>query len=140
MSEVTVIDEIGTSADSLWKLVSNFGDLSWSPMIESCTLEGEGVGAVRTLLPKGAPAPLQERLDFQDAATHSYGYSFVGENTMPCENYRATVKIADLGADRCRIEWRGSFEPKGASEEKVSGIFAAIYRGAIAAYKELLEK
>ncbi|MCP4003959.1 MAG: SRPBCC family protein [bacterium] len=140
MSEITVIDEIGASADSLWELASAFGDLSWLPSIESCSAEGEGVGSVRTIMAKGSPKPVQERLDAIDPSTRTYTYSFVGESPLPCENYQATVKLVDLGADRCRIEWRGSFEPAGLSEEQLSGIFEAIYRGAIAAYKDKLEK
>ncbi len=140
MSEVRVIDELNTSADSLWAIAGNFGDMSWSSAIESCSVEGEGVGAVRTFTPKGAPEPMQERLEAFDAAARSFSYAIIGKNPLPCDDYLAHVKISELGADRCRIEWTGSFEPRGVPEDKVKPIVEGIYRGAIAAYKKLLEK
>lgn len=139
MSEVLVVEELNASADAVWELVSDFGGvLKWSAMLESCEVEGEGVGSVRTLRMPGAPA-IVERLESLDAATRSFSYSIV-EGPLPVEQYVATLKVSDRGADRCEVEWRSSFEPVGAPEEQVVGIIRGVYEGGIKGIRQALEK
>ena len=42
--------KLSASADEVWARIGPFGGLAdWHPAIDSCTQEGQGVGAVRTL-------------------------------------------------------------------------------------------
>lgn len=140
MSEVKVSDEIQASADAVWELVRDFGGImKWSAGgIEGVEVEGEGVGAVRTLrLPGGAS--LQERLEAHDDAARSFSYSFVGKLLLPAENYYATLTVVPVGADKCRVDWGSTFEPKDVPEAQVTGIIEGIYKGGIGAIKKVLE-
>ena len=45
MGQARVVDEIATSADSLWDLVRDFGGIQrWNPTLSSCELDAPGVG------------------------------------------------------------------------------------------------
>lgn len=139
MSEVLVKEEVNASADAVWELVRDFGGvLKWSSALESCEFEGEGVGAVRTLHMPGAPA-IVERLESLDDATKSFSYSIV-EGPLPLDDYLSTLKVSDRGADRCEVEWRSTFEPKGAPEEQVVGLIRGVYEGGIKGIRQALEK
>ena len=100
MAEVKVEQEIGASADRVWKLMRDFGGLkAWSPGIESCEVEGEGIGAVRTI--KMGTISLKERLEYLDDATRTFRYSIV-EGPIPVSEYLATVSVSEAGPDRAR--------------------------------------
>ena len=63
MGSVKVVENVNASADRVWELFRDFGGISrFSQGIDSCTVEGEGVGAVRTLT-MGGGLKLQERLE-----------------------------------------------------------------------------
>lgn len=138
MAEVVVKDEIRASAQAVWDLVKDFGGLQrWMDAINSCEVEGEGVGAVRTLGLQGAS--LRERLEAYDEATRTFSYSIL-DGPLPVQNYVATLKVMDRGADHCGIEWASQYEPAGAPDEQVRGIIQGVYTGGIAAIKKRLEK
>ena len=66
-------DSFEAPADAVWSSFQDFGGISkWAGrMIKGCTLEGEGVGAVRTLtFTQGNP--LRERLVQFDDADRSF--------------------------------------------------------------------
>jgi hypothetical protein len=139
MAEVRVVEEIGASADAVWELVRDFGGvMKWASTLESCKVEGEGIGAVRTLaLPGGAA--IRERLErFEDAA-RSFSYSIL-DGPLPVEDYLATLVVRAKGADRCEVDWASTFEPKGVPEERVLGIIRGVYEGGIREIKKNLEK
>jgi hypothetical protein len=71
MASVKVTDRIAASADRVWDLVCDFGGIGrWAAAVESVTLAGEGIGAVRTIgLPGGVK--LQERLEASDDRTRT---------------------------------------------------------------------
>jgi len=139
MTEVIVKQEVRASADAVWELVRDFGGVAqWSSAIESCDVEGEGIGAVRTL-GLGAAGAIRERLESLDDATRTFSYSII-DGPLPVDNYLATLKVIDRGADACEVDWRSTFDPKGAPEEQVQSIIRGVYDGGIAEIKKNLEK
>jgi len=139
MSEIVVKQEVAASADAVWDLVKDFGGVQgWSSAIQSCEVEGDGIGAVRTL-GIGQGPPIRERLESHDDGAKSFSYSII-DGPLPVENYLATLKVHDRGADRCEVEWGSQFDPKGLAEEQVQGIVRGIYEGGIKEIKRNLEK
>lgn len=136
MAEVKVEQEIGASADKVWKVMRDFGGLkAWNPGIESCEVEGEGIGAVRTI--KMGNFSLKERLEHLDDATRTFRYSIV-EGPIPASDYLATVTVTEAGPDRARIVWGSRFEPNGASVADLTGLFEGVYKGGISSLKKSL--
>jgi len=133
MAEVVVRRRVAAPAERVFAVLADFAGLAdLSPAIESCTVEGEGVGAVRTLRMAGGLS-LQERLESHDAAARRFSYSIIGENPLPFRDYLSTVTVEPDGADACRVDWRGRFEPKGDDEAGPAGIVHGIYAGGLAA-------
>ncbi len=131
MSKVRVEEEIAAEAEAVWDLMSDFGGLcSWNSGIESCELEGEGVGAVRTLSMGGLT--IKERLESVDPTAKTYSYAII-EGPIPATGYLATVVISDAGQGKTKILWTSEFEPNGAPEADLVQLFEGIYAGGIKA-------
>ena len=130
MAQVRVEEEIAGDAAAVWNLMSDFGGLkAWNPGMESCELEGEGVGAVRTIVMPGGIS-LRERLESLDHANKTYSYSIV-EAPLPATDYVATVVVSEAAPGRTKIVWSSEFEPAGAAESDLVALFEGIYKGGI---------
>ena len=139
MTEVKVSETIAAPAAKVWELLGDFGGVTkWGgSMLQSCTVEGTGVGAVRTIgLPGGMS--LQERCEALDAAGRSLTYSIIGKSPIPIRDYVSTCRVVESGPSECRVDWNGTFEPDGASEEQTQNMVRGIYTGGIAGVRKLL--
>lgn len=135
MARVEVQDEIEASKELVWDLVSDFGGIGRiSPEVESCEVEGEGVGAVRTIRTSGVL--IQERLEELDGDNCVFSYSML-EGPIPFTNYVAHVRLSDAGPRRTAIRWSGTFEPlAGIPAEQLEQLVRGIYQGLIAGVKK----
>jgi hypothetical protein len=139
MAKVEVSETIGAPASRVWELLGDFGGVTkWGgPMLQSCKVEGEGVGAIRRLgLPGGAE--IAERCEAYDAEERSLTYSIIGQSPIPIRDYLSTVRVVELGPNECRVDWNGRFEPAGVAEEQAQGMVRGIYTGGIAGIRKLL--
>lgn len=138
MTEVKVSETVAAPAARVWELLGDFaGVTKWGgSMIKSCTVEGEGVGAVRTVGIGGIS--LQERCEAYDEAGRALTYSIVGESPLPLRNYLSTCRVVETGANECRVDWSGTFEVKDVPEEQAQGMVRGIYTGGIAGVRKLL--
>ena len=53
MTTVKVVEPIAANAGDVWKILSDFGGIKVGGPIEAFEIEGEGVGAVRTITTGG---------------------------------------------------------------------------------------
>jgi len=137
MASVKVTDRIAASADRVWDLVRDFGGIQrFASNIESVSVQGEGVGAVRTVTLPGGMS-LQERLEACDDATRTFQYAIVGSHPLPFDDYLATIRLCEDG-EGCQIEWSSQFAPRAGAESQASAIVESIYRGGIAGMKKAL--
>lgn len=136
MPKVRVEEEIAAEARAVWRIMSDFGAMkTWNPQIETCEMEGEGVGAVRTFSMSGLT--IKERLESLDELRMTYSYSII-EGPVPATGYVATVTVSGAGAGRTRILWTSDFEPAGAPEADLIALFEGIYRGGIQAVAKVV--
>jgi hypothetical protein len=130
MTTVQVVETVAASAGDVWNILSDFGGIKVGGAIEAFKIEGEGVGAVRTITTGGGQ--VIERLDVHDADSFTFAYSIINDdNPLPVSSYSATVKITPNGDNACSVDWSGTFEPKGADEETASKVVRGIYTGGI---------
>jgi len=139
MSEFQKEGDFELSADALWRVVRDFGDVSWLPGHPDFESAGGGVGMIRTIRTPRLPA-VRERLDAIDEAGRAIHYALIEGNPMPVRDYRATMKVVDLGAGRSRLEWSSRWEPDGVSEREARAAVDALYTGVLGAMKANLEK
>jgi len=140
MTNVTVKGTINVPADVIWKTLSSFRDVEkYIPLIKSSTVEGSGVGAKRTcIIPNqsGEEGKVEEELKSFDNGSKTFSYS-ITSSPLPLVNYLSTVKVKDLGNEKCEVEWSSTFEPKGMAEEEVAKMMNDIYVTAIDGLKKL---
>ncbi|HTO53416.1 MAG TPA: SRPBCC family protein [Myxococcota bacterium] len=113
-------------------LVDDFGEMKkiMGDAVESCVLEGRGVGAIRRVRARGVPGEMAERLDAAfDGRLMSY--SIVGPTSLPLEYYVATVTLADAPDGGCAIQWASNWTAKGAPEDSVRRMLTGLYNGII---------
>jgi hypothetical protein len=115
MSDVKVSESLAAPAAKVWAFLGDFGGIGkWGgPMLQSVTVEGSGVGAVRTIgVPGGAT--IQERCEALDETGRSLTYSIVGKSPIPIRNYRSTCRPknrAPSSPPRCRQAFRHFSKP-----------------------------
>ncbi len=134
MAQAHVSHRFPISADALWALIGDFGDVGkWSGRPpEACIQDGEGIGALRTLtLADGGQ--IVDRLDAQ--GPYFYSYSIV-TSPLPVKAYTATMAVAAIDDGTCELTWRGDVEPDGVSDAEAVALFEGFYRYGIA----LMEK
>ncbi|MCE7998750.1 MAG: SRPBCC family protein [Rhodobiaceae bacterium] len=135
----TNVDEVFEhSADEIWDLIGDFGDMGrWSGRPpEACVQDGEGIGCLRTItLDDGQK--IVDRLEAETAL--SYSYSIVSA-PLPFESYRATMAVEPIDSTSCRFTWSGEFEPKGIADDKAIQFTQAMYHMGIGLMKDTLAK
>ena len=132
MSVVIETASFAVPASRLWALVCDFGSLDKiMEGVDECVLEGEGVGATRTIATGNGQ--IVESLDVLDHEKMTLVYSIVS-GPMPFKNYSATMVVAADSDDSCSLTWTGSFEADGVPPEKAERIASGVYRAGIAGY------
>ena len=137
MTKASVRDEIGAPIAAVWACFADFGDLSaWAPGPPQVTVDGQGVGSIRTVWADGKPN-VRERLETYDATRRTFSYAIL-ESPFPFSDYVATVRLDDLGGGRTAIEWSSTFEPRGLSAEQTTAVIEGTYQMFIARLKDTL--
>ena len=98
--------------------------------IESCTVEGSGIGSCRHIVLKGQPGKVVERLE---AAYDErlFSYSIVDESPLPLDHYHAVVVLKDAPNGGCTVAWGSNWVAKGASNDEVKGLLSGLYTALI---------
>ncbi|MBW2315642.1 MAG: SRPBCC family protein [Deltaproteobacteria bacterium] len=139
MASYEIEGDIEMSADALWRVLRDFGDVSWIPGNPDYESEGEGVGMVRTIRTRSLPT-VRERLDAIDEESRTVHYRVLDGNPMPVDDYRASMRAVDLGKGRSRLVWRSTWEPKDVSEEDARKAVHGLYSGVLRAVQKNLAR
>jgi NADPH2:quinone reductase len=138
MGQVSEKVSMPVAADKVWQTLRDFGGMNkWAPGIANLSLQGAGVGAVRTMTFQDG-SRVVERLESRSDASRSLSYTIL-ESTLPVEGYVASLTVRDLGASGCEVEWFSTFGAKGAAEEDVSRMLALGYRRSLSGLQKSLK-
>lgn len=130
MAEAKVVKKVAAPADEVWAILSNFASIEAGGPIEAVEYIGEGVGMVRHISMGGGT--VSERLDVHDSSQRTFSYAIINDDSpLPFTNYSATVHITDDGDGSSTVDWTGTFEPRGVTEEQAINTATGIYAGAI---------
>ena len=111
MSYASCMTLINLSADAIWQVISDFGAAGqYLAGVVDCTVEGEGVGALRTLTSADGSA-IVERLETLDAASQRLSYALLTDT--PFSNCLTAMAVRDLGPHQAELTWSASFQPDG---------------------------
>ncbi len=128
MTKVHVTDTVSAPADTVWQMLYDFGGLEklLPDMIESCVVEGTGLGATRDVVLKDGGSAF-ETMSKLDEAGKCFDYT-LDRSTLPLENYVATVKVRELDAGSCQIDWSSVFDGVGMTEEESVEFATGLYQ------------
>jgi hypothetical protein len=116
----------------VWDLVSDFGAVDrWSIDPVRCTVDGSGVGAIRTV--QRGDRTVRERLEHWDATDHSFSYSFVDDMPLPVTDLVATISVRDAstGGRETEITWSARGEVAEPDRAVVHDTLARFFTGRI---------
>jgi hypothetical protein len=137
MGQVSVKVSMPVAADKVWQTLRDFGSMhKWASGIAGLSLQGAGVGAVRTMTYQDG-SRVVERLESLNDAGRTLSYTIL-ESTLPVEGYVASLTVRELGAG-CEVEWFSTFGAKGAAEQDVSRMLAVGYRKALSGLQKSLK-
>ncbi len=98
---VRTIDVPGAEA---WAAIRAIGGLDrWFPVISTCRVEGEGVGAIRTL-GLGDGGEIEDRVEEIDDAARRFRYLRM-RHPFPAASYKGTVLVRDAGVGKAEVTW-----------------------------------
>lgn len=134
MHQIVTHHDFDAPAAQLWDYLADFANIErWWPkdipavQIERVELEGEGIGLIRHIYNKGYPAPVSERLDFQDPATLTYKLSIVGARPAGLTEYQATGRIEPLGEARSRLHYHSVFATESGKPDEAEAFLRMAY-------------
>ena len=129
MLNVTMKTKVNASPQQVWDTIKDFNGLpKFIAAIADSTMQGSGVGAVRTLtLQEGGP-PIVERLESFDEQARTLSYSII-KSPLPLTQYLATMEVHDLGGSQCELVWSSTFQAVGASDDEAKKVVEGVYTG-----------
>ena len=139
MASVNVQEHVEAPADSVWKLLADFGGIQKIAdprFITGCECDGNEVGSVRTITMADGSA-VQERLETLEQGSRRLSYSILGDCPLPVKDYLATVKVTEADAGTCRVDWQSTFEATG-PVEKAEKMIRGVYTGGVACIRKVL--
>lgn len=136
MTQAKVVHMFDVSADQLWELIGDFGDVGKWSTSGSCVSEGDGVGALRTLTLDDGRI-IVDRLE--DFGNWHYSYSIV-ESPLPFHRYLAKMEVMFTSAEKCKLIWSSDFQPKGMNDEKAIEYIEGVYHWGIGMMIEALKR
>ncbi len=125
---ILVEKTIPVSRAKVFAALTNFGGINkLVPTIESVTLQGSGVGALRTIILKGFKGTIVERLEVAFDG-RLFSYSIVAESPLPFEHYHAVIELADAPNGGCLVKYACNCDAKGTSSpDEVKGFLTPLY-------------
>lgn len=129
MAEISNSIRIERSADEVWKVVSDAGNIAdWVPILASSRMEGDS----RVCELEGG-GRLVERILRNDDAARTIEYD-ITESPLTFDDYLATVRVDDDG-DAALVTWTMRIEPAEMAE-----MMRPVNEGGLAALKEYCER
>jgi hypothetical protein len=137
MTQASCKISIDIPADAIWQVIGDFSAAcQYLVGVVNCTVEGEGVGARRTLTSADG-STIVERLETLDGVAHRLSYALLTDT--PFRNCLTTMLVRELGRSRAELEWSASFEADGLPAEEARELLADALAANCLALKQLLE-
>lgn len=130
MAKVSVKKVINATAHTVWEYISNWGGTNeWIPGVGPVTVEGDGVGAIRSAdlaSETGFPGRISERLESYDNQVMAFSYSVIGDSPIPITDYLASMSVEKLSNNTCEVTWESTWETE-LDESELIAAFEMLY-------------
>lgn len=119
MGTVTVEKKVAADAAAVWRVLADFGDVTWIPVAGDVRVEGDGPG-MRRYISGGGDEPVVEKLVSIDPDQRSLTYEIEQSNPLPVVSYVSQAVVR--GDSDAIVTWTVTYEPIGSDEEIRQGI------------------
>ncbi|MEO1272028.1 MAG: SRPBCC family protein [Myxococcota bacterium] len=133
MAEVRGEVIIDASLERVWGTIGSFDTLGWAGAAKT-DVEGEGVGAMRTVYMAGGMVLQEELVALQ---THGYSYALC-VSPLPVKDYVSTLH-AEAVEGGVKVVWSGTFEAVEVPEEDLVAMVTQTYQSCLDEVKRSLE-
>jgi hypothetical protein len=138
MTQASCKTTINKTADAIWQVISNFGAAGqYLSGIVSCTVEGKGIGALRTLTSADGSTVI-ERLETLDESARQLSYILLTDT--PFHNCLTTMIVRDLGPGLAELEWYSTFESEGIPMSEAADMLEGALSTNCLALKQFMER
>ena len=108
-TKATIARKMTVSAAEAWKAVESIGGLDvWFPSLTSCTIDGSGIGAIRSMDSARGGKIVDRIVDIQSAQMR-LTYQRI-ESPFPVTSYRGTVEVFESFDGLAVVVWTVDFE------------------------------
>ncbi len=137
MTHASSMITIHAPADAIWQVISDFGAAcQYLVGVVNCSVEGEGIGALRSLTSADG-STIVERLESLDAAARRLSYALLTDT--PFGNCLTTMAVHDLGSRQAELAWSASFQPDGIPASEAVALLEGALAANCLALKQLME-
>ena len=128
---IAVKHTINAPADKVWATFKSFDYVEkYNPLVQKTEVQGSGVGATRICtfsLPDGSTGKLSEKIESLDESQKIISIS-IAEGVLPATNVIVTLKVSALDGNETELDFTGTAEPKGISEEDLRNTFLPVFK------------
>jgi hypothetical protein len=138
MEYVRVVETLNHPIGTVWGIVQGFGAVkAWIAGVEACSLEGEGVGAIRSVTRGGSVT--RERLEFIDAASHSLSYVLLPPYRLAATDVRGNIALMRVDDQQTTMTWWSEASSFEADQNEIAKYIDGFYRASIDNLRRILD-
>ena len=128
MTKVKISHVFNATADHLWSLIGNPGDIAdWHPAIASSPMAD---GKRTCSLTDGGE--VKEEIVTHDDSMRSYTYR-ITSSPLPLSDYISTISVEPLSTGRAEVTWEGQCEPEGIESAQLEAMLSGLYSAGLEA-------
>lgn len=128
---------IHAPVDTIWQVIHDFGAGSrYLAMVTDCTVQGQGVGALRTLTYIDGSV-IVELLEMVDEVAHSLGYIILSDT--PFGSCQTTMTLRALGPNQTELTWAADFQSSTLPENEAVSLMEGMLADNCQVLKKLFE-
>jgi hypothetical protein len=114
MVNVKLIRDLDFTAQRVWAVLEDYGNMEWAMGPPKVEVIGEGIGMIRRVLIEGMD-PIDEVLETMDAEQMSYSYSIPRGLPLPLTDYRSSARVEKRDDGNARVHWSCQCTPTDAT-------------------------
>ncbi|KAF9878091.1 bet v i allergen [Colletotrichum karsti] len=126
-----VVRTINAPISDIWALIAAFGsERLWFPGVIKSSLEGFGIGSVRTLTFDNGTV-VHERLEIADPETHTISYLIL-DGVPNTTNPRGTLRLTAIDETKTQFSWSGASDwTEPSFKPTLAGILDTMFSGCL---------
>ena len=135
MATAEAIVTMAVEPETAWASVGRFDDPSWIHGVSAHEVEGEGVGARRTLHLEDGARPVEV---LAAVGEHAYTFEMPDDVPLPVRAFRSELSVVAIEGG-CEVRWVSTFEADGVHPAAVVRQLSSMYASSLYAVKRALE-